>query len=245
MCNYFKKVSPSTSYLPPPWSQTNTPQLFTCGHLSRVYIDRCLLACTPGNEACTSTSSEHDPVAFAEKLRQEARHSHFICFECITKGVSNIDGEADNDLYNRPEILAKQTQLANKAAKAEANRLAAAENMRVERERDRATAEAVKAEKERAARGEGAWQETGSVRKKKGKHGRGFPSPVQSAPPTPTLPMGAAAGVGGRADKMGEFRKDEPRSANEADGGRPVGWPRKILTKGENQRGEKGEIWRK
>lgn len=228
--------------------------MFTCGHLSNVYIDRCITACRPGNQVCTpSADTEHDPEAFKEQLRQEARPSHFACFDClVAEGIAEQQAAAEvaitkeKDPAKRAEILSKQARYANKAAKAEANRKAAEEKMKIEREQDRAAAEALKAEKERAAKGEGAWTETpikGSVRKKKGKHGRGFESPIQSAPPTPTFGMGVEGGIGGRAGKMGEFRKDEPRSANEVDAGsRPEAWPKKILTKGENQR---DGMWRK
>ncbi|KAF2451417.1 hypothetical protein P171DRAFT_5840 [Karstenula rhodostoma CBS 690.94] len=223
MCKYFKKV-------------------FTCGHLSQVYVERCPAACKPGTEACTTHDSSHDAEQFASQLRQEARRSHFECFGCL-EGKAAAESEAavaaEQDPQKRAEMADKHGRLASKAAKADANRKTAEQKMKAEREADAAAAEALKAEKERAARGDGVWIESGSARKKKGKHGRGFHdprSPAQSAPPTPTFRMGVDAGVGGRAGKMGEFR-NEPRSANEVDAASGVGaWPKKILSKGEGQR---------
>ncbi|KAF9739670.1 hypothetical protein PMIN01_02304 [Paraphaeosphaeria minitans] len=234
MCKYFKKI-------------------FTCNHLSRIYVERCPPACKPGIEACTTTDASHDPEAFAASINTAARPSFFACFDCLkAEAVSELAASvgaaaaAEQDPTKRAEMITKQTHYASKAAKAEANRKAAELKMRRERAADVAAASAAQAEKERVARGEGMWIETGSARKKKGRHhGRGFrdeKNPTQSAPPTPTFRMGVDAGVGGRAGKMGEFKKEnEPRSANEVDagsGGGGGGWPKKILTKPEERQRE-------
>ncbi|KAJ4352343.1 uncharacterized protein N0V89_007691 [Didymosphaeria variabile] len=242
--------------------------MFTCGHLSLLYVDRCITAFKPGNEACTpSADTDHDPEAFKEQLRQEARTSYFACFDCLeAEGLTELRAAAEvaaakeKDPDKRDVILVKMARYEDRLVKVEANRKAAEVGVKVEREQDRAegevlkaekeqdraAAEALKVEKDRAAKEEGAWIEAparGSARKKKGKHGRVFQNPTQSAPPTPTFGMGVEGGVGGRAGKMGEFRKDEPKSANEVDAGsRAEAWPKKILTKGENQR---EGAWRK
>lgn len=203
-------------------------------------------ASKPGTEACTTTDVSHNADAFSEQLRLDARCSYFACFDCL-KAEANAEHAAaaeaaaaqEKDPQKRAEMISKQARYASKAAKADANRKAAEQKMKAEREADAVEMKALEAEKQRAAQGEGMWIETGSVRKKKGRHGRGIyesRSPAQSAPPTPTFRMGVDAGVGGRAGKMGEF-KNEPRSANEVDaGGGKGGWPKKIMSKGENQR---------
>ncbi|KAK7188179.1 hypothetical protein PSPO01_05873 [Paraphaeosphaeria sporulosa] len=244
MCKYFKKVrslpfphSPAHSLIP--------RQIFTCSHFSQIYVERCLPACKPGVEACTTTDASHDPDAFNAQLDRDARRSYFACFKCITEeanaertAAAEAAAALEQDPAKRAETMLRQARYTSTAVKADANRKVAERKIKAERDADAAKAEALKAEKEPAARGEGMWIEMGSAHKKKGwgGHGRGFrdeKSAVQSAPPMPTFRMGVDAAVGGWEGKTGEFKKaNVPSSANETGTGSGVGaWPRKILIK--------------
>lgn len=246
MCNYYKKARPSPSHFT--LRLTLQPQIFTCSHLSQVYVERCPQASKPLASACTTTDASHDPESFAAGLDAAARTSYFPCFKCLTEAAELENAAAAAAGAARDSTsTAKQARYTMNAAKADANRKAAEGKMRAEREADAVRAEARKAEQARVARGEGTWIESGSVRRKRGRNaGRAGGGGAReekkgvSAPPSPVWPMGVDAGVGGRAGKMGEFRKEnEPRSANEVGGGSvKAGWPKKILAKG-----EKGDAW--
>jgi hypothetical protein len=213
MCQYFKR-------------------LHTCGCLSRAYLERCRSAIIK-SEKC---STLEDPSDFKE----DARPSYFACYECLIKNTPSEQEkqrEAEEKIRKVNEEKAKQQRQADRAAKTESLRRAAAAKAAAEREEDQREKEARKAEMERAKKEGGLWIDAAGSRKK-GRRGGGEGS-EGPASPISAPPVG---GINGR--RMGEFMKetDMPRSASVIDpGGRAGVWPPRASPKKNNGRNSFGK----
>ncbi|KAH7395264.1 hypothetical protein DE146DRAFT_615250 [Phaeosphaeria sp. MPI-PUGE-AT-0046c] len=165
MCRYWKK-------------------LHTCGDLSdRPYIEMCRPGCL-SNIVCIDIGTDETP-----------RKSHFPCYQCIKN-------EARREIEDRLKAEFAEHQTAQKARNNAVREKQVAEQKlkeeRVRREarekamREREEEAKIKAEKERederVKKEGGAWVETGSGKKSKGRKNMGmafgFPVLPSSAPPT-------------------------------------------------------------
>jgi hypothetical protein len=213
MCRYWKK-------------------LHTCGHQSdRPYIEMCRPGCL-SNTVCADIG--HDDTT---------RSSHFPCYPCIRgeareelEALGRSQQEAVAKAHQAPDHAIREKQAAEQRAKEERIRREAREKAARERE-DEARKKVVRErEEERAKKEGGAWIETGSGKKTKGRKGPAVAMPLAAAPP-PVLKTLVAKdrkeNDNGNAAKMSPKR--EGKGTVMDTGGRAGTWgPKKILSRKEN-----------
>lgn len=204
--------------------------MHTCGHASdRPYIEMCRSGCL-SNTVCSDIG-----------LDDTTRKSHFPCYPCI-RGESRDEAEAlfrgqqeaVMKAHEARDRALREKVAAEQRAKEERIRREAREKAARERE-DEARIKATKErEEERAKKEGGAWIETGSGKKQKGRKGAsagGFPMMAFSTPPV----LKTLAAKDKKENETGAKMSPKREGKGVDMGGRAGSWgPKKILSRKEN-----------
>jgi len=202
----------------------------TCGHDSdRPYIEMCRSGCL-SNTVCPDIG--HDDTT---------RNSHFPCYPCIRQeareeieALARGQQEAIAKANQARDAAIREKQAAEQRAKEERIRREAREKAAREREEEARIKASKEREEELAKKEGGAWIETGSGKKQKGRKGgpsTGFPTMPHFSPPVLKTLITKDKKENENGGKMSPKKEGKGMDM----GGRAGTWgPKKILSRKEN-----------